>query len=238
MRIAFDGPFYVGLGVCAHDKDVTETAVVLERGADHDRQLPATKPVLYSTLETQAITSTDRRVVYVTPTRIEAPNWLRDGKTLVYNSGGRLYRIPAAGGTPEVIDTGFAIRCNNDHGVSPDGTQLVISDQSQGDRQVAHLHAAGRRRHAEARHADRPVVLARLVAGRQDAGLLRRAQRRVRRLHHPRRRRPGDAADDGQGARRRPRVFAGRQAHLLQLRPHRPDADLADEGRRQRTRSR
>src|SRR5262249_16483814 len=25
-------------------------------------------------------------------------------------------------------------RCNNDHGVSPDGTQLVISDQSQGDR--------------------------------------------------------------------------------------------------------
>jgi Tol biopolymer transport system component len=72
--------------------------------------------------------------VYVTPTRIEAPNWLRDGKALVYNSGGRLYRIPAAGGKPEVIDTGFATRCNNDHGVSPDGTQLVISDQSQADR--------------------------------------------------------------------------------------------------------
>ena len=90
--------------------------------------------MLYSTLETQAMASTDRRVVYVTPTRIEAPNWLADGKTLIYNSGGRLYRIPAAGGKPEVIDTGFATRCNNDHGVSPDGTQLVISDQSQGDR--------------------------------------------------------------------------------------------------------
>jgi Tol biopolymer transport system component len=80
------------------------------------------------------MSSTDRRVVLVTPARIEAPNWLRDGRTLVYNGGGRLYRVPAAGGTPQLIDTGFAVRCNNDHGVSPDGTQLVISDQSQWDR--------------------------------------------------------------------------------------------------------
>jgi Tol biopolymer transport system component len=80
------------------------------------------------------LASTDRRVVLVTPTRIEAPNWLREGATLVYNSGGRLYRVTAAGGTPEAIDTGFANRCNNDHGVSPDGTQLAISDGSQGSR--------------------------------------------------------------------------------------------------------
>jgi Tol biopolymer transport system component len=73
-------------------------------------------------------------VVYVTPTRIEAPNWLADGKALIYNSGGRIHRIPAAGGKPEAIDTGFATRCNNDHGVSPDGTLLVVSDQSQSDR--------------------------------------------------------------------------------------------------------
>jgi Tol biopolymer transport system component len=69
----------------------------------------------------------------VTPTRIEAPNWLRDGQTLIYNSRGHLYRIPATGGEPAVIDTGFATKCNNDHGVSPDGTRLVISDQSQGE---------------------------------------------------------------------------------------------------------
>jgi Tol biopolymer transport system component len=90
--------------------------------------------VLYSTLETMAIGSTDRRVVHVAPTRIEAPNWLRDGRHLIVNSGGRLLRIPAAGGAPEIIDTGFATRCNNDHGVSPDGTTLAISDQTQGDR--------------------------------------------------------------------------------------------------------
>ena len=68
------------------------------------------------------------------PTRIEAPNWLRDGRTLIFNSAGRIYRIPATGGKPEVIDTGFATRCNNYHGVSPDGTLLAISDQSQGQR--------------------------------------------------------------------------------------------------------
>ena len=28
-RIAFEEPFYVGLGVCAHNKDVTEKAGVL-----------------------------------------------------------------------------------------------------------------------------------------------------------------------------------------------------------------
>ena len=37
------------------------------------------------------------------------------------------------GGKPVPIDTGFATRCNNDHGISPDGTLLAISDQSQGD---------------------------------------------------------------------------------------------------------
>jgi hypothetical protein len=132
VRLALDGPVHVGIGVCAHNKDVTETATFAN--VELATTLPAGKPVLYSTLETQAMNSTDRRVVFVTPTRIEAPNWLRDGRTLIYNGGGRLYRIAATGGTPQVIDTGFAVRCNNDHGVSPDGTQLVISDQSQGDR--------------------------------------------------------------------------------------------------------
>ena len=69
----------------------------------------------------------------MTASHLEAPNWLPDGRTLIYNSRGRLYRIPVAGGKPTVVDTGFATRCNNDHGVSPDGRQLVISDQSQGD---------------------------------------------------------------------------------------------------------
>jgi len=86
---------------------------------------------LWSTLETVAIDSKDRRAVYTTRDLIEAPNWSRDGAAFFFNSKGRLYRLPTGGGTPVEIDTGFATRCNNDHGISPDGATLVISDQSQ-----------------------------------------------------------------------------------------------------------
>ena len=134
-RIELADPFYVGLGVCSHNKDVTERATFSNLEIVSPLPEPSGQPVLYSTLETQAIASTDRRVVHVVPTRIEAPNWLGDGQTLLYNSGGRLYRIPAAGGEPSALDTGFATRINNDHGVSPDGSLLAISDQSQPDRQ-------------------------------------------------------------------------------------------------------
>ena len=133
VRLSLEEPFYVGIGVCAHNKDVVEKAVFSNVELNTSLPSPA-RSVLYSALETQTIASTDRRVVYVTPTRIEAPNWLRDGRTLIFNSSGRIYRIPVAGGKPEAIDTGFATRCNNDHGVSPDGMLLAISDQSQGQR--------------------------------------------------------------------------------------------------------
>ena len=207
---------------------------LLQRGADRAAPAATGRPVLYSTLETQAIASTDRRVVHVTPSRIEAPNWLRDGQTLIYNSGGRIYRIPAAGGKPEAIDTGFATRCNNDHGVSPDGTMLAISDQSQGRRQslIYTLPVAGGT--PKLVTPTGPSYWHGWSPDGKTLAYLRRAQRRVRHLHHPRRRRRRDAADDGQGAGRRPRVLARRQVHLLQLRPHRHDADLADEARRQR----
>ncbi len=127
--LALEGTFYVGLGVCSHDKDVTEMARFSHVALD--TELPDGPSTLYSTLETQVIASTDRRVCLTTSTHIEAPNWLLDGSALVVNSGGRMYRVPAAGGDMEAIDTGFAVRCNNDHGLSPDGTRLVISDQSQ-----------------------------------------------------------------------------------------------------------
>jgi Tol biopolymer transport system component len=137
-RISFEEPFYVGIAVCSHQKDVTEKAFFsnVELKSEPPSEPTATRrPTLYSTLETQTIASTDRRVCYVTDARIEAPNWSHDGKSLIYNSRGRIFKIPAAGSTPEPIDTGFATRCNNDHGVSPDGATLAISDQSQGDRQ-------------------------------------------------------------------------------------------------------
>ena len=134
FRLELETPFYVGFGVCAHNDDALETAVFtnveLREGSI---PLPA-KPSLISTLETITLSSKDRRVVWWTTNLIEAPNWLPDGDNLIFNSQGRIHRIAVAGGLPLLVDTAFATRCNNDHGISPDGTQLVISDQSQGDR--------------------------------------------------------------------------------------------------------
>jgi len=132
IRVPLRGTYYVGIGICSHEKDVTERAVFsnLELKA-----LPAMAggSVLYSTLETITIASTDRRVVYVAPGRFEAPNWMRDGSALLFNRRGHIERIPVNGGPTQTINTAFADRCNNDHGISPDGTLLVISDQSQED---------------------------------------------------------------------------------------------------------
>jgi len=135
FRLELEEPFYIGLGVCAHKDDALETAVF----SNVELTVPAppeagTKPKLISTLETVAIGSKDRRVTWWTTNLIEAPNWARDGTNLYFNSNGRLYRIAQAGGEPHALDTGFARRNNNDHGLSPDGTHLALSDQSQPDR--------------------------------------------------------------------------------------------------------
>src|SRR5207245_5847395 len=84
-RLHFEEPFYVGIGVCAHNKDVTEKAVFSNVELTTASPPSARRPVVYSDLETQTITSNDRRVGYVTPTRIEAPNCMCGGRTLIFN---------------------------------------------------------------------------------------------------------------------------------------------------------
>ena len=132
IRAPINGLYYAGIGVCSHEKDVVEKAVFSNVQM---KTLPATEGqrMLYSTLETIDIRSTDRRVVYVAPGRFEAPNWTRDGSALLFNRNGHIERIPINGGPTQTIDTAFADRCNNDHGISPDGRMLAISDQSQED---------------------------------------------------------------------------------------------------------
>jgi TolB protein len=142
VRVQIGGDFYVGIGVCAHDKDRVETAVFSNVRIEPLKSAPMAAAneehseagmTLYSSLEEVSISSGDRRAVYATEGRIEAPNWTHDGKTLLFNRNGRIEKIPTEGGTPETMDTGFATQCNNDHGISPDGTELAISDNSQGD---------------------------------------------------------------------------------------------------------
>ena len=83
-----------------------------------------------SFLEIFDLATEKRTVIKEFPYLIEAPDWTSDGKWLVYNSEGLIYKLPAVGGESHLIDTGYANRCNNDHLVSPDGKLLAISHRS------------------------------------------------------------------------------------------------------------
>lgn len=67
------------------------------------------------------------REVWTGKRHFEAPNWSRDGKYLLLNSQGKLWKLPAEGGDPQQVDTGTVERINNDHGIAPDGKQIAIS---------------------------------------------------------------------------------------------------------------
>ena len=131
FRLSMKEPFLIGLGVCSHNNDTIETAIFSNVRIEPIKSRPDSLKQVESTLETIPVSSFDRRVVFHTKSHIEAPNWTPDGKFLIYNSKGLLYKVSLEGGEPELISTGFANRINNDHGISPDGNMLVISDQTE-----------------------------------------------------------------------------------------------------------
>ncbi len=117
---------HAGLAVCSHDDTRTEMAVftgveMIEEGIVAEKER-----VVESTLEIVDIRTGERRIVRRALEHFEAPNWTPDGKALIYNGGGRMWRIPVEGGAPELIPTGD-VRCNNDHVISADGRWLAIS---------------------------------------------------------------------------------------------------------------
>ncbi|MDR3775128.1 MAG: hypothetical protein P4L26_17370 [Terracidiphilus sp.] len=131
-KLHLSGEFYIGIGVCAHDKDVIEKAVF--SNVVLDQLAPASgKTVLISSLETISVASTDRHVEYTSAAHFEAPNWSRDGKSLIFNQDGTLRKLAFDGSEPTIIPTAPQNHCNNDHGISPDGQFLALSDSSSDD---------------------------------------------------------------------------------------------------------
>ena len=85
-----------------------------------------------SFLEIYDLASATSRVLLQTDRQIEAPNWDPSGNTLLINAEGRLFRVPLAEPALIAVDTGVAVKLNNDHGISPDGCQIVISSHHEG----------------------------------------------------------------------------------------------------------
>jgi TolB protein len=107
--------------------------------------LPAAEPAkAASALEIVEVATGARRVVHRGEGNLEAPHFSPGGTALYFNTGGRIFRLALeAGATPAAVDTGFAVRNINDHGLSPDGTQLVISDLTETGKSLMYLLPLG-----------------------------------------------------------------------------------------------
>jgi TolB protein len=127
--ISMDNEVYVGIYVCSHNPDVLESAVyrnvrIIRPAASDFRPY---RDYLGSNLELMDVESGLRKVIYRSAHSIQAPNWTTDGKQLIYNSKGNLYRYTLDSHHISPINTGFAVNNNNDHVLSFDGTLLGIS---------------------------------------------------------------------------------------------------------------
>ncbi|HUU13868.1 MAG TPA: hypothetical protein VM182_09170 [Terriglobia bacterium] len=145
VTVELKDPVYVGLVVCSHDVGELERAVFTKVSITASAPEVEEDSDVESKLEIISPDGKDRRIVYQAARHFEAPNWSRDGKFLIFNSDGRIYRLPVEGGEPEVLDTGFAIRCNNDHGFSPDGSLLALSHSPENGSLVYVMPMAGGR---------------------------------------------------------------------------------------------
>ena len=84
-----------------------------------------------SRLEVYDIRRNERTVIYEENDHFEAPNWSKDGSYMILNSRGKLFRLDLKTKEKTFINTGFADKVNNDHGISPDGNEIVISHYDQ-----------------------------------------------------------------------------------------------------------
>lgn len=124
------GPF-----ICSHNADIVEEVKVwnarIDKPVSDDPAIARTTPV-GCRMETMKVSDGKRKVIYEKQGRFEAPNWMPDGKKLLFNMDGSLYKIPVKGGVIEKLNTGTANRLNNDHGISFDGKLLAISHSGEG----------------------------------------------------------------------------------------------------------
>ena len=120
------------------DASQPHDANVLEAAVSSNISLQKTTPVeqnqnpsnVRSRISIYDLDSKSVNVVYTADKLWEAPNWSPDGKYLLANSGGALYRFtlnPDGQAQPEKLALDAAYECNNDHGITRDGKLLAFS---------------------------------------------------------------------------------------------------------------
>jgi TolB protein len=120
---------YVGLFICAHNPNVIEKAVFnnVRIVVPAPANLVTYRQYLGSDIEILDLETQNSKIIYQSPKSLQAPNWMKDGKHLLYNSDGLLYTFDLNTNTPSVLNTGSATHNNNDHVISFNGKWLAIS---------------------------------------------------------------------------------------------------------------
>ncbi len=146
--MSLDNEIYVGLYVCSHNPGIMETAVFrnVRVVLPVDPGFQPYRDYIGSRLEVMEVASGHRRVLYESAHSIQAPNWTVDGEKLIYNSKGHLYDYQLLTNTIRPLNTGFAVRNNNDHVLTFDGELLGISSHNPedgGNSTIYYLPVAG-----------------------------------------------------------------------------------------------
>jgi len=138
-NLAIGDEVYAGLFLCSHNSNVVEKALFRDVRIIRPAKVGFVpyRDYIGSVLEILDMASGTRQVIHSSAQPFEAPNWTPDGQALIYNSSGRdanyrgrLYRFDLGTRQASVINTDFAIRNNNDHVLSFDGSMLAISHHS------------------------------------------------------------------------------------------------------------
>lgn len=135
-----------GIVIGSHAVDVMETAKVWNVRIDQpvaENYNPGKDGWIGCRMETMNVFDGLRKVIYEKNSRFEAPNWMPDGKKLLFNMDGTLHTIPVDGGEIVNINTGAANQINNDHCISFDGKMVGISNNDGKGSNVFYLPIEG-----------------------------------------------------------------------------------------------
>lgn len=151
---------YAGLFICSHRDSVMEKAVF----SNVRIIIPAPKDFrpyrdyIGSHVEVMDVFTGHRKILHSAPNSLQAPNWTKDGKHLIYNSEGLLYKYDLSNGAISTLNTGFANQNNNDHVLSFDGKMMAISNHM-GEKRISTLFTL------PATGSDKPVQITSVDSG-------------------------------------------------------------------------
>ncbi len=133
VKLRLPEEVFAGIFICSHNPDVLEKVRFSNVRLDIPAEMKGGEqaPPSPSRLEVLNVETGLREILLETTDHIEAPNWSRNGKFLIYNKEGKLYRFDLKNGKISLIPTGFADANNNDHGISFNGKTLAISHHLQ-----------------------------------------------------------------------------------------------------------